>query len=197
MCDGCLPARERGPEAYLEYVRRTIENCYDDEKVRRAFEFAQHVIDDNYDDVHAQAFYTIFKSLALPSQPPKHWDMIDKRMREFLALDAGDQVSQEEHQRVIANYEQRIECMHREIKEEIGILSDSITSDFQIVHYNIGKVVNGVPRMNVFFKVSVPEDKITKTDHVEKWRWFTKDEFMELGMNPSYDAGELSKVIFT
>ncbi|HKR81993.1 MAG TPA: NUDIX hydrolase [Candidatus Saccharimonadales bacterium] len=88
------------------------------------------------------------------------------------------------------------DCLFREIKEEIGVPSASVSSDFQIIHYNIGKVVNGVPRMNIFFKVSVPQDEITKTDHIEKWGWFTEDEFMELGMNPSYDKAELARVIF-
>jgi 8-oxo-dGTP pyrophosphatase MutT (NUDIX family) len=87
-------------------------------------------------------------------------------------------------------------CLLREINEEIGVLSTSVASDFQIVHYNIGKVVNGVPRMNVFFKVSMPKDEIIKTDHVEKWGWFARYEFMELGMNPSYDKSELANIIF-
>jgi 8-oxo-dGTP pyrophosphatase MutT (NUDIX family) len=89
------------------------------------------------------------------------------------------------------------DCLSREIEEEIGVLSTSVSSDFQIVHYNIGNVVNGVPRMNVFFKVSVPKDEVIKTDHVEKWGWFAKDEFMELEMNPSYDKSKLAKIIFT
>jgi 8-oxo-dGTP diphosphatase len=88
------------------------------------------------------------------------------------------------------------DCLLREIKEEIGVSDSSVSSDFQIVHYNIGKVVNGVPRMNIFFKASVPGGKIIKTDHVEKWGWFTEDEFMGLGMNPSYDKAELAKIIF-
>jgi len=88
------------------------------------------------------------------------------------------------------------ECLLREINEEIGVTSSSVSSDFQIVHYNIGKVVNGVPRMNVFFKASVPKDEIIKTDHVEKWGWFTKAEFMKLEINPSYDKTELTKIIF-
>lgn len=88
------------------------------------------------------------------------------------------------------------DCILREIKEEIGVLGSAVLSDFQIIHYNIGKVVNGVPRMNIFFKVSLPNDEIVKTDHVEKWGWFTKNEFLELGLNPSYDKTELAKVIF-
>jgi 8-oxo-dGTP pyrophosphatase MutT (NUDIX family) len=87
-------------------------------------------------------------------------------------------------------------CLLREINEEIGVADSSVSSDFQIVYYSIGKVVNGVPRMNVFFKVSVPTAEVIKTDQVEKWGWFTEDEFMELGMNPSYDKAELAKIIF-
>lgn len=88
------------------------------------------------------------------------------------------------------------DCLLREIKEEVGVSGDFIMSDFQIIHHNIGKVVNGVPRMNVFFKVSIPKDKVVKTDHVEKWGWFTQEEFMELGMNPSYDKDRLAEVAF-
>jgi 8-oxo-dGTP pyrophosphatase MutT (NUDIX family) len=88
------------------------------------------------------------------------------------------------------------DCLLREITEEIGVSSSSVSSDFQIVHYNIGKVVNGVPRMNVFFRVSIHPDEVIKTDHVETWGWFTKDEFMELKMNPSYDKAQLAKIIF-
>lgn len=89
------------------------------------------------------------------------------------------------------------DCLLREIKEEIGVLGSSVSSDFQIVHYNIGKIVDGVPRMNVFFKVSVPNTEVAKTDHVEKWGWFTRDEFLELDLHPSYDKTELAQVIFT
>ncbi len=88
------------------------------------------------------------------------------------------------------------DCLLREIEEEIGVRSDSVSCDFQIAHYNIGKVVNGVPRMNVYFKVAIPPGEITKTDHVEKWSWFTRDEFMDLAMNPSYDKAELATIIF-
>lgn len=88
-------------------------------------------------------------------------------------------------------------CLLREIGEEIGVPSSLISSDFQIVHYNIGKIVNGIPRMNVFYKASVPENEIVKTNHVEKWGWFTKSEFIELNMNPSYDKTELATIIFS
>lgn len=85
----------------------------------------------------------------------------------------------------------------REIEEELGVSSESVSSDFQIIHYDIGKVVNGVPRMNIFFTVSVPENKIKPTAHVKEWGWFTTDEFLELDMNPSHNKPELIKIIFS
>ncbi len=87
-------------------------------------------------------------------------------------------------------------CFLREIEEELGVSAALVKTDFQIIHYNIGKVVNGVPRMNVFFKATIHQDDITQTAHVEKWDWFTKEAFLTLAMNPSYDKPELAAVIF-
>ncbi len=84
----------------------------------------------------------------------------------------------------------------REVEEELGVPAKAVTSDFQIVHYNIGNVVNAVPRMNLFFKASVPEELLRKTDHVAEWKWFTKDGFLALEMHASYDKAELAGVIF-
>ncbi len=84
----------------------------------------------------------------------------------------------------------------REIEEELGVPAKEVSSDFQIAYYNIGNVVNAIPRMNLFFKVSLPEDLLKKTAHVAEWRWFTKNEFLKLNMNPSYDKAKLVEVIF-
>jgi 8-oxo-dGTP diphosphatase len=84
----------------------------------------------------------------------------------------------------------------REIEEELGVPAKRITSDFEIVYYNIGNVVNAVPRMNLFFKASVPEELLKKTDHVAERGWLTKDEFLKLDMHPSYDKAELADVIW-
>jgi 8-oxo-dGTP pyrophosphatase MutT (NUDIX family) len=87
-------------------------------------------------------------------------------------------------------------ALAREVEEELGVPAEEVFSDFQIVHYNIGNVVNNVPRMNLFFKASVPAKLLEKTDHVETWAWFTKDEFLRLNMNSSYDKTKLADVIF-
>ncbi len=84
----------------------------------------------------------------------------------------------------------------REVEEELGVPAKQVSSDFQIVHFNIGNVVNGIPRMNLYFKAFVPEDLLKKTDHIEKWSWFTKSEFLKLDMHPSYNKPELANVIF-
>jgi len=85
----------------------------------------------------------------------------------------------------------------REVEEEIGVPANKITSDFEIAHYNIGSVVDGVPRMNLFFNVSLPKELVKSTNEVAEAGWFTKDEFMELYMSPSYtDRKQLADVIF-
>lgn len=84
----------------------------------------------------------------------------------------------------------------REVEEELGVPASEVSSDFQIVYYNIGSVVNNVPRMNLFFKASVPEELLKKTDHVSEWKWFTKEEFMKAELHPSYNKDELVHVIF-
>lgn len=84
----------------------------------------------------------------------------------------------------------------REVEEELGVPADKVVSDFEIVHYNIGNVVDAVPRMNLFFKASVPEELLGKTDHVADWKWFSKDEFMQHELHPSYDKTDLVNVIF-
>lgn len=86
--------------------------------------------------------------------------------------------------------------LFREIEEELGVPATEVSSDLQIAHYNIGNVVNAVPRMNLFFKASIPEELLKKTTHVAKWKWFTKDGFLELEIHPSYDKAKLVNVIF-
>jgi 8-oxo-dGTP pyrophosphatase MutT (NUDIX family) len=88
-------------------------------------------------------------------------------------------------------------CFLREIEEELGVPAESVKGDFQIVHHNIGKVVNGIPRMNIFFRATIREDDIKQTAHVEKWGWFTKEDFLTLDMNPSYNKAELATIIFS
>jgi 8-oxo-dGTP pyrophosphatase MutT (NUDIX family) len=84
----------------------------------------------------------------------------------------------------------------REVEEELGVPAKEVSSDFRIVYYSIGNVVNGIPRMNLFFRASVPEELLKKTDHITEWKWLTQDEFLKLDMHPSYDKSELASIIF-
>lgn len=85
----------------------------------------------------------------------------------------------------------------REVEEELGVPAHEITSNFKIVYYNIGSIVNSVPRMNLFFKASVPMAAIRKTEDVSEWKWFTKDEFEASDLHASFDKARLSAVIFS
>lgn len=84
----------------------------------------------------------------------------------------------------------------REVEEELGVPANKVSSDFEIIHYNIGNVVNNVSRMNLFFKATVSEELLGKTDHVAEWKWFTKDEFLESDLHQSYHKSKLVSVIF-
>lgn len=87
-------------------------------------------------------------------------------------------------------------ALKREIEEELGIPAKEISSDFQIAYYNIGNVANGVPRMNLFFKVAVPEELLKSTRHVAEWKWFTEAEFLNADLHPSYSKEKLATVLF-
>jgi 8-oxo-dGTP diphosphatase len=86
--------------------------------------------------------------------------------------------------------------LKREIEEELGVPSEDISSDLEIVYYNIGNVVNSVPRMNLFFKASVPENSLRQTNDVASWAWFDKDEFLNADLHASFDKERLADVIF-
>jgi 8-oxo-dGTP pyrophosphatase MutT (NUDIX family) len=85
----------------------------------------------------------------------------------------------------------------RELEEELGVPAAEVSSDHQIAYYNLGRVVNAIPRMNLFFKVSLPEKLLKPTTHVARWSWFTKPEFMKLDLGPAPDdRAKLAEVMF-
>jgi 8-oxo-dGTP pyrophosphatase MutT (NUDIX family) len=87
-------------------------------------------------------------------------------------------------------------ALAREVEEELGVPAEEVSSDLQIAYYNIGNVVNGVPRMNLFCKASVPEASLKQTDHVAEWKWFTKDDFLRSDIHVSFDQAKLADIIF-
>lgn len=84
----------------------------------------------------------------------------------------------------------------REIEEELGVTKDDVKSDYQIAYYTIGSVVNAIPRMNLFFKVSVPPSAIKMTAHIAEWKWLTREEFISHDLHSSYDQAALARVLF-
>lgn len=84
----------------------------------------------------------------------------------------------------------------REIEEELGIPAKDVSSDYQLAFYEFGGVVDGIPRLNLFFKATIPVTLLKKTTEVAKWEWFTKDEFWKLNIIPSYDKDKLTDIIF-
>jgi len=89
-------------------------------------------------------------------------------------------------------------ALRRELEEELGVSSALVSADLLLAHYTIGGIVNGIPRMNLFYKVSLPKEALQKTDENAGWAWFSKDEFIGVHMSPSYkDRVSLAEVIFT
>lgn len=86
----------------------------------------------------------------------------------------------------------------RELVEELGIQPNDISTHSEIIHHTIGGVVDGIPRMNLFYKVTLPIDALRQTDQVATWQWFTRGEFMEAYLSPSYkDRAELAEILFS
>lgn len=84
----------------------------------------------------------------------------------------------------------------REIQEELGVPPEHVSCDFEIVYYNIGSVVNAIPRMNLYFKASIAEGLVQKTSHISELAWFTKDEFLSLQLHSSYNKSQLETAIW-
>ncbi len=87
-------------------------------------------------------------------------------------------------------------ALFRELAEELGVPAAQITSDLTTLHYTVGTVVHGIPRMNLFFRVSIPPELIKSTNQVSGWDWFGKDAFLGLTMSPSYNRQTLAQLIF-
>ncbi len=77
--------------------------------------------------------------------------------------------------------------LNREVEEELGVPLEGVFCDFKIVYYNIGSVVNGVPRMNLFFKASITKDLLKRTNEVVDWAWFDKNEFLNADLHASFN----------
>jgi len=81
--------------------------------------------------------------------------------------------------------------------EELGVAAEHITVGDSPAFISIGAIANGVPRCNIFYRATVPEDEIKPTDDVYEQKWFGLEEFSNLRMGPMADdvMNELRKII--
>ncbi len=95
------------------------------------------------------------------------------------------------------NHGETIEsALIRELHEELGLSTEAISSNYNVVHYNIGNVVNAIPRMNFFIKATLSGDSLKQADRGTKWDWFSKNELLRAKLHPTSDKTQLSKVIY-
>jgi 8-oxo-dGTP diphosphatase len=89
------------------------------------------------------------------------------------------------------------EALIREIVEELGVTAEHIIVGDQPAFISIGAVANGVPRCNIFYHATVPEEEIKPTEDVIKQEWYGLGEFSSLKMGPMTEdvMTELRKIL--
>jgi 8-oxo-dGTP pyrophosphatase MutT (NUDIX family) len=76
------------------------------------------------------------------------------------------------------------EALIREVVEELGVTAEHIVVGDASAFISIGAVANGIPRCNIFYHATVPEEEIKPTDDVYEQKWFSPDDFSNLHMGP-------------
>ncbi len=76
-------------------------------------------------------------------------------------------------------------ALKRELEEEIGVAQSEIKMAEAVAFVTIGAVVDGIPRANLYFNVTVPLDKVKKTDHIVDLTWASTTELSKLYLSPS------------
>ncbi len=79
------------------------------------------------------------------------------------------------------------DALIREVVEELGVVKEHITVDEAPAFISIGAIANGIPRCNIFYRASVPEEEIKPTEDVITHAWYGVDEFKNLRMGPMAD----------
>jgi 8-oxo-dGTP diphosphatase len=77
------------------------------------------------------------------------------------------------------------QAIRRELSEELGVDPQDVHYDASSLFLQIGAVVNGVPRANLFYRVHVPVEAIKLTEHVIEHKWCSATEIAELYTSPS------------
>lgn len=73
----------------------------------------------------------------------------------------------------------------RELEEEIGVMATDVKTDGKVAFVSIGTVFEGVPRTSIFYKVSVPPEKVRQTQDASAIGWFSADEYRQLVLSPT------------
>jgi 8-oxo-dGTP pyrophosphatase MutT (NUDIX family) len=79
------------------------------------------------------------------------------------------------------------EALIREVVEELGVSPERITVNDTVAFISIGAIAKGIPRCNLFYRVTVPEGEIKPTADVFEQHFFSLDEFQNLPMGPMTD----------
>lgn len=79
------------------------------------------------------------------------------------------------------------QALIREVVEELGVAAGHVVVDDAPAFISIGAVSNGVPRCNIFYRVTVPEEEIKPTEDVFEQKWYGLDDFPSLHMGPMAD----------
>lgn len=95
----------------------------------------------------------------------------------------------------IDHHETATQALVRELTEELAVSAESITAGPELLHYSIGAVLLGVPRMNLFFRVELSTEPQTTSEIVELM-WCNREEFLVAKLNESYDKPTLADAIF-
>ena len=78
-----------------------------------------------------------------------------------------------------------IEALKRELHEEIGVLPSDMQTDGKVVITTVGAIVEGIPKANLFYVVTVPPAKVTIGTDVEKFNWFSASDLNTMHLSPS------------
>jgi 8-oxo-dGTP diphosphatase len=89
------------------------------------------------------------------------------------------------------------EALIREVNEELGVRPEHVTVDNALFFISIGSIIDGVPRANFFYHVTVPPAEIRPTEDVLEQKWYSLNELPNLYTSPSTKdlLGELHKIL--
>ena len=92
--------------------------------------------------------------------------------------------------------ESALAALIRELHEEIGVNPQDIATDGVIVFTAIGHINSGIPRLNLFYKVTVPVNKVIAGKDVSDFGWFSLAQIQKLKLNSSTGdiLGQLQKL---